>query len=95
MAPRSRYEEEEELVEELKALSAVERTKLLKLIRFLKEEILLQTPTRGGLKESREAAKAAVLRHAGLLADLTPEEEQRFTEAVRRRSLFGKRRVRL
>jgi hypothetical protein len=94
MATRSRHDEEE-LLEELKALSAIERAKLLKLIRFLKEEMLAQPPARDALEESREASKAAVLRHAGLLADLTPEEEQRFTEAVRRRRLFGRRRVRL
>jgi hypothetical protein len=93
MATTSRHEEE--LLEELKALSAVERAKLLKLIRFLKEEILPETPAHTEFEESSEASKAAVLRHAGLLADLTPEEEQRFMEAVRRRRLFGGRRVRL
>jgi len=79
------YQHEEELLEELEALSAEERAKLLKLIRFLKEEMLLQIPARSDLEEPREASKAAVLRHAGLLADLTPEEERRFLEAVRRR----------
>ncbi len=78
---------EEELLEEFRGLSEVEWAKLLKLVRFLKEEILPETPA--------SSDKAAVLRHAGLLADLTPDEEQRFTETVRRRRLFGKRRVRL
>jgi hypothetical protein len=79
---KSRYEAE--LLAELKDLPEAEQAKLLRLIQFLKEEIL----SRGGDKE-------AILRHAGLLADLTPEEEERFTEAVRRCSLFGGRQVRL
>ena len=85
MASKSLYEGE--LVAELKDLSAVEQAKLLKLIRFLKEEIL-QEP-------ADLSDKAAILRHAGLLADLSPEEEQRFTQALRRRTLFGNRRTRL
>ena len=79
---KSRYEAE--LLAELKGLPEEEQAKLLRLIRFLKEEIL----PRGGDKK-------AILRHAGLLADLSPEEEERFEEAVRRRSLFGERSVRL
>jgi len=80
---KSRYEAE--LLAEFKDLPEEEQAKLLRLIQFLKEEILL--PKRGD--------KEAVLRHAGLLADLTLEEEERFAEAVRRRSLFGGRQVRL
>ena len=75
---------EAELLAEIKDLPEVEQAKLLRLIQFLKEEILLP---KGG-------DKPAILRHAGLLADLAPEEEQRFEEAVRRRSLFGGRQVR-
>lgn len=85
MTTKSRYEGE--LIEELKELSEAEQAKLLKLVRFLREEIFPES--------SRSTDKAAVLRHAGLLSDLTPEEEQRFAEAVRRRSLFGDRQARL
>ena len=87
MATGSQYEEK--LLEELKDLSEVEQAKLLKLIRFLKEKIL-QERTDSATKD-----KAAILRHAGLLTDLSPEEEGRFAQAVRRRSLFGDRPVRL
>ena len=80
---KSRYETE--LLAELKEFPEEEQAKLLRLIQFLKEEIL----------RPKGEGKEEVLRHAGLLADLTPEEEERFTEAVRRRSLFGKRQVRL
>lgn len=83
MATRAKSEYEAELLAEIKDLPEAEQAKLLRLIQFLKEEILLP----------KGDDKAAILRHAGLMADLTPEEEERFTEAVRRRSLFGGRRV--
>lgn len=85
MAIRSPYARE--LLSEFKDLSETEQAKLLKLVRFLKEEIL-QEPLAA-------PDKAAILRHAGLLADLSLDEEKRFTQAVRRRSLFGARRARL
>lgn len=85
MKTKSRYEGE--LMGELRGLSEAEQAKLLKLVRFLKEEVFEEPLPR--------VEKEAVLRHAGLLSDLTPEEERRFEEATRRRSLFGRRRVRL
>ena len=81
--PKSRYEAE--LLAEIEELPEAEQAKLLRLIQFLKEEMLF----------AKGDDKAAILRHAGLLADLSPEEEERFAEAVRRRSLFGERSVRL
>ena len=87
MSARSPYAGE--LLAELKDLSEEEQAKLLKLIRFLKEEIL-QEPTSGA-----EMDKEAILRHAGLLADLSATEKERFEQAVRRRSLFADRPVRL
>jgi hypothetical protein len=41
------------------------------------------------------ATRAQSEYEAELLADLTPEEEERFAEAVRRRSLFGGRQAQL
>lgn len=87
MATKSRYAEE--LLEELQDLTEAEQVKLLKLIRFLKEEILQEFEFRA------EQDKATILRHAGLLADLTPQERERFEQAVGRHSLFGGRSVRL
>jgi len=85
MASKSLYEGE--LLAELKELSEAEQAKLLKLIRFVREEMLQESFSLSD--------KDAILRHAGLLADLTPEEEQRFSHAVRRRPLFRNRRIRL
>ncbi|MBI3460445.1 hypothetical protein HY009_05905 [Candidatus Acetothermia bacterium] len=85
MASKSLYEGE--LLAELQELSEAEQAKLLKLIRFLKEEILQES--------SDLSDKAVILRHAGLLAGLSPEAEQRFMQAVSRRTLFGNRQIRL
>lgn len=85
MATRAKSKYEAELLAEIKALPEEEQAKLLRLIQFLKEEIL----------RPEGEDKEKILRHAGLLADLSPEEERRFAEAVRRRSLFGERQVRL
>ncbi|OGF53391.1 MAG: hypothetical protein A2Z21_07005 [Candidatus Fraserbacteria bacterium RBG_16_55_9] len=70
MATKSRYAGE--LLAELKGLTEEEQAKLVKVIRFLKEEIL-QEPTC-----EAEMDKEAILRHAGLLADLSSQERERF-----------------
>jgi len=85
MTTRTKLEYEAELLAEFQGLSEVEQAKMLRLIRFFKEELLL----------SPDEDKQGVLCHAGLLTDLSPEQEERFAKAVRRRSLFGRRRVRL
>lgn len=87
MTAKSRYAGE--LLAELQDLTEAEQARLLKLIRFLKEEILLESEFHA------EQDKAAILRHAGLLADLSVEELERYEQAVRRRTLFGDRHVRL
>lgn len=38
----------------------------------------------------REGKKRDILRYAGILKDLSEEEEKIFQEAVKRRSLFGR-----
>ncbi|HUV80422.1 MAG TPA: antitoxin AF2212-like protein [Candidatus Bathyarchaeia archaeon] len=38
----------------------------------------------------REGKKRDILRYAGILKDLSEEEERIFQEAVKRRSLFGR-----
>ncbi len=87
MATKSRYAGE--LLAELKDLKEEEQAQLLKVVRFVKEEIL-QEPV-----SAADRDKEAILRHAGLLADLSSEEKERFEHAVRRRSLFANRPVRL
>jgi predicted DNA-binding antitoxin AbrB/MazE fold protein len=43
------------------------------------------------LKERKAfSGKRDILRHAGILKDLSEEEEKIFLEAVKRRSLFGR-----
>ena len=37
--------------------------------------------------------KKKILSYAGLLSDLTTEEQRRFDESIERRSLFGQRKV--
>ncbi len=39
--------------------------------------------------------KEKILAYAGLLSDLTKEEERRFNESIMRRSLFGQRKVKV
>lgn len=85
MTARTKLKYEAELLAEFKDLSEAQQAKLLRFIRFFKEEILL----------AQDDDKEATLRHAGQLADLSPEEKERFAGAIRRRSLFGRRRVRL
>ncbi|MEE8431679.1 MAG: hypothetical protein V3S16_10545 [Candidatus Desulfatibia sp.] len=40
-----------------------------------------------------KAEKEKILACAGLLSDLTEEEEKRFDESIKRRSFFGERKV--
>lgn len=90
MDTKSHYESE--MLEELQELPEEEKARLLLLIRFLKEELGIfpsSTPTSAQRSALNEKEKAAILQHAGLLADLTPEEEKRFADSIRRRPLFG------
>jgi hypothetical protein len=43
------------------------------------------------VKVEGKAKKEKILAYAGLLSDLTQEEESRFGESIKRRSLFGQR----
>lgn len=43
------------------------------------------------LEVEKGISKDKILAHAGLLSDLTEEEQKRFDETVKRRSLFGNR----
>ncbi len=42
-----------------------------------------------------EASKNTILSYAGLLSDLTGEEEKRFDESIKRRSLFQDRKAQI
>ncbi len=45
------------------------------------------------VKVERGASKKRVLSYAGLLSDLTVDEQGRFDESIKRRSLFGQRKA--
>ena len=45
------------------------------------------------VKVEREISKEKILSYAGLLSDLTGEEQKRFDESIKRRSLFGQRKA--
>jgi len=45
------------------------------------------------VKVEREISKKKILSYAGLLSDLTGEEQKRFDESIKRRSLFEQRKA--
>jgi CxxC motif-containing protein len=45
------------------------------------------------VKAEREISKEKILSYAGLLSDLTGEEQKRFDESIKRRSLFEQRKA--
>ena len=47
------------------------------------------------VKVERKAEKEKILSYAGLLSDLTEEEDRHFNESIKRRSFFGERQVEL
>lgn len=79
MLPRTMYEQQ--LLEELKGLSAQEIGRLLKLVHLVREEFMPSKPT----------AAQSVTDFAGCLQDLSGTDLSSFEEATRRRSLFAER----
>ena len=47
------------------------------------------------VKVERKISKEKILSYAGLLSDLTGEEQKRFDESIKRRSLFGQRKAKI
>ncbi len=45
------------------------------------------------VKVEGKGEKEKILTYAGLLSDMTEEEERRFDESIKRRSLFGQRKA--
>jgi hypothetical protein len=77
---------EQELLNEIKGLPESDIARIVKLVHFVKYEIL-------GRK--KEHAKRQILGCAGMLKNMTDEETDIFNEAVKRKSLFGGREIRL
>ena len=47
------------------------------------------------VKIAEQAKRAKILSYAGLLADLSPEEENQLSASMRRKSMFGQRKTEL
>ncbi len=77
---------EERLLQEIKGLEREETEKTIKMIHFMKEEIL---------KEKDKSSKPDIMKYAGMLSDLSPEDIEIFEQAVQRKSMFGGREVKL
>lgn len=81
-----RENQEQKLLQEIKDLSEKDIEKIIRIIHFLKKEILA---------EKKEETGAQVMNYAGILEDLTEEEAELFDRAVQRKSLFRGREVAL
>lgn len=58
-----------------------------------KLKINKETRLRVAVRVVGKPEKEKILAYAGLLSDLTGEEERQFNECIKRRSLFGQRKV--
>jgi len=87
MAVKSKYEAQ--LWQEVKGLKEPEFLKVIKLVRFFKEEFVEKEVSK------KSANKADIMKYAGLLKDFSKEEERVFDEATKRRSLFAERKTSL
>jgi hypothetical protein len=77
---------EQELLKEIKGLTQSDIARIVKMVHFVKKEIL---------GKKKEDAKLQIMGYAGMLKNMTDEETELFNEAVKRKSLFRDRAVRL
>ena len=77
---------EQELLKEIKGLNQSDIARIVKMVHFVKKEIL---------GRNQEGAKMQIMGYAGMLKNMTDEEAELFNEAVKRKSLFRDRAVRL
>jgi len=77
---------EHRLLQEIKGLNQNDMEKILRMVHFMKKEILMITKKR---------VNRNIMNYAGMLNDLTVEETELFTNAIQRQSLFGGRVVKL
>ncbi|MBI2355372.1 MAG: hypothetical protein HYV06_10140 [Deltaproteobacteria bacterium] len=78
----SRVMYEQQLLEEIKGLSAHEMERLLKLVHLVREEFM---------KPKATVEAASIMSFAGCLSDLKAEDEAVFDQASARRSMFAER----
>lgn len=77
---------EKRLIEEIKELDQEETEKIIKMIHFMKEEIL---------KGKQKRAKPDIMKYASMLGDMSSEENELFEQAVQRKSMFKNRELEL
>jgi len=84
MLPNSTYEKQ--LCHELRDLDKDSFEKILRMIHFMKKEIL-------NVKGARREAK--IVKYAGMLNDMSDDEVDCFSAAIQRKSMFGQRDMRI
>ncbi len=77
---------EERLLQEIKGLDRDDAERIIKMIHFMKEEIL---------KDKHKSSKPDIMKYAGMLSDLSPEDSELFEQAVQRKSMFEGRKLEL
>jgi hypothetical protein len=82
----SRMSYEQQLINEVKGLPAADIKRIVKIVHLIKEEILERKVIR---------PRKNIMKYAGLLKDLTEKESKVFEKAVKRKSLFGGRAVKI
>ncbi|MBW2739874.1 MAG: hypothetical protein JRE64_13740 [Deltaproteobacteria bacterium] len=66
---------------------------------YIPKEIIAKLKIHSGsklhvtVKVEKGISKKKILSYAGLLSDLTAEEQRRFNDSIKRRSFFGQRKV--
>ena len=78
---------EERILQEIKGLNHNDIEKILRMIHFMKKEILNYS--------DKNAENANIMAYAGMLSDLNDEEADLFKHITKRRHLFEGREVKL
>ena len=77
---------EQQLLNEVKGLPGGDIARIVKIVHLIKEEIL---------EKKVKGVKTNIMQYAGILKDLTDEEAKVFDEAVKRKSVFGNRKLKI
>lgn len=77
---------EQQLLNEVKGLHREDIARIVKIVHLIKKELL---------EKKVKVLRKDILQYAGILKDLTAEEAMVFNEAVKRKSLFGARTLKL
>ena len=77
---------EQRFLQEIKGLDQDEVEKIIKMVRFMKSEFL---------KAKQKNTRPDLMKYAGFLNDLSPDENELFNQAVQRKSMFKGRELEL